>query len=128
MSVIQIYQQLSDDDQQERGLFLIENTDRQWIRYGLVIRGYGVTHTCGYLNLPKMDWLRVAGDVRRHSGISFEGIESDAISVPVKFMQSVPVEVCDYWIGIDYMGRKTPVPATVAEELKHILFQVSMYL
>ena len=121
MTARQIWKSAHD----EKFIFVLYDSEYGVTAYGIVLADPMYKHLVGYLNLDKDKWLEVADKVRDADDISFEGIESTRLSIPVDFNKTVPITIWHYWIGIDHMEDKRLItPQDVAEELLIILNHV----
>ena len=111
--------------QEDKFIFVLHESEFLVNAYGIVLADPMLKHLCGYLNLDKEKWLQVSDSVRESEGITFEGIESTRLSIPVDFNRVVPITIWPFWIGIDHMNDKRFItPNDVAEELLHVLYVV----
>lgn len=109
----------------EKFIYVLYDSEHLVTAYGVVLADPNFKHLCGYLNLDKDKWNQVSDSIRDADGISFEGIESTKLNIPVEFHRVIPITVWHYWIGIDHMEDKRLItPNDVAEELLHILNHV----
>jgi hypothetical protein len=93
-------------DTEER-LYILTDSKSNIIRYALLIFGppNECNHMTAYLNLPKSEWLQVDDRLRGPMNVTFEGVESQRVSVKNKVDKIVPVALHNFWIGIDWMGN-----------------------
>lgn len=92
-------------DTHER-LYILTDTTTNIMRYALLVFGPDneVKHMTAYLNLPKEEWLQVSDQMVGPWSVTFEGVESQRVSVKNKVDKLIPVTLHSFWIGIDWMG------------------------
>jgi len=121
MNAIQIWK----SEHQGKYIYALHDSEHSVTAYGIVLADPGFKHLCGYLNLDKDKWQQVSDSIREPDDITFEGIESTRLSIPVDFNRAVPITIWPYWIGIDHMlDQRLITPNDVAEELCIVLNHV----
>lgn len=112
---------LGDDS---RSIYLIQDLTRNKLNYGIITKYYTrplIWHYAGYVNVNKDLWRLHQDSPAFAWPITFEGIESTLLEIPKTFSHNVPVDILNYWIGIDYMGAAIqPTEDEVAQLLSRI--------
>lgn len=102
-----------------RSVWLLNDNKFNTVCYGVVVNY--TEHMCGYLNIDKESWLKIAEVIDQQAKITFQGIESDVMAIPSAISKNVPVPVLNYWIGTDFMGiRPQPGESQIANYLASI--------
>lgn len=107
----------------ERVVYLLQDRVHNVLRYGVINKHQTIRrrwHYVGYVNVERKFWNAVRDEIIGRYPITFEGIESDMLQVPIRLLKTVPADVEDYWIGIDYMDRTQPTEEEVAAILSSI--------
>lgn len=102
--IVKIFESVDKD----RFIYLIPVEKLNDAFYAIILQHPGSKHWCGYLNLSRSVWNKITSeneDFRWREDITFEGIDSVNLTIPVELNRSIPIIVRNYWIGIDYMGR-----------------------
>lgn len=67
-------------------------------------------HMCGYMNVERELWRKFPDDRALALDITFEGIEADWCSLPIRIVEALPMKLKNFWIGIDCMSSADKMP------------------
>lgn len=117
-----------ESSEKDRFIYLIPVEKLNDAFYAIILQHPALKHWCGYLNLSRSVWNKITSEnehFRDDECITFEGIDSVNLTIPVELNRSIPIIIRNYWIGIDYMGRQEqPGHPEILSRLEEILTKI----
>jgi len=117
-----------EDADKDRFIYLIPIEKLNDAFYAIILRHPGSKHWCGYLNLSRTVWNKITSEdeaFRWREEITFEGIDSVNLAIPIDLNRNIPIIIRNYWVGIDYMGRQDqPGHPEILSRLEEILIKI----